>query len=508
MKLLKLRIMNLNSFRSETELDFESKPLNGTSLIAITGPTGAGKTTLLDALCVGLYNKTPRLSGVGNQNPGNLLSQGKTEGFAEVLFEAEGNRYLAEWRIKRNPRGEFKPEVKLINANAGDLITDRLSSRGKSRGSNEMIVSDAVESILGLDFDAFNRSVMLAQGDFAAFLKAKPEERRKILEATTGIGVYDQLKQVLNTKVDETEQTHNQHQGVFEAIPVVTDEEMEKARNDLEELVVKTQSLQGERAKILDERRIEEERKRLFNQLTQAETRRGQLLNQKKEINLQQSELELAHCAASLVPEQTRFRDEKKELETIQVEVKKANDSLAFAQEEYGESQRTLAAIDKAYFNLLSNRDARMKVYSAARDEETRAETQLETVKGRTGELDTIERRIEELSKTAAFQDKGKTALEKDIEEDISFLQESTLPENSNECRIQASEILQKCYGKSEFRNEKLKTGKQLQSKITELMDELAESEEERQKHIEQKQVADATLTLAESELKGQKDKG
>ena len=87
-------------------------------------------------------------------------------------------------------------------------------------------------------------------------------------------------------------------------------------------------------------------------------------------------------------------------------------------------------------------------------------------------------------------------------------MQESTLPENSNECRIQAHEILQKRNGKSEFRNEKFKTGKQLQSKITELMAELAESEEERQKRIEQKQVADVTLMRAESELKGQKDKG
>ena len=209
---------------------------------------------MLDALCVALYNKTPRLSGVGNQNPGNLLSQGKTEGFAEALFEAEGNRYLAEWRIKRNPRGEFKPEAKLINATADDLITDRLSSRGESHDTSEMSVSKVIESILGLDFNAFNRSVMLAQGDFAAFLKAKPEERRRILEATTGIGVYDQLKQVLNRKVDETEQAYNKLKGAFEAIPVVTDEELRKAQYDLEEKEVKTQSLQGERVKILEER--------------------------------------------------------------------------------------------------------------------------------------------------------------------------------------------------------------------------------------------------------------
>ena len=63
MKLCKLKLKNLNSFRGEFELDFESPPLDEASLVAITGPTGAGKTTLLDAICVALYGKTPRLAG-------------------------------------------------------------------------------------------------------------------------------------------------------------------------------------------------------------------------------------------------------------------------------------------------------------------------------------------------------------------------------------------------------------------------------------------------------------
>ena len=502
MKLLRLRIKNLNSFRSEIELDFENKPLNGSSLIAITGPTGAGKTTLLDAVCVALYNKTPRLlGGKLNKNPGNLLSQGKTEGFAEALFEAEGKRYLAEWRIKRNSKGELKAEAKLIEPDTGIVITDRLSSRGESRDTSDMSLSKVVESILGLDFNAFNRSVMLAQGDFAAFLKAKPEERRGILEATTGIGVYDQLKQALNRKVVETEQTFNQHQGILEAIPDVTDEEMEKARNDLEEKRVNTHSLQGERAKILEEKRGEEERERLFDQLTQAEMRQAELLEQRKEIDLQQSELELAQSAARLVPAQTKFRDEKKEYETIEEELGKVNDSLAFAQAEYDESQRSFAEIDEAYRDLLSNRDARMKVYGAARDEETRANTQLEAVEARTEELETIEKRIEELSETANLQGNEKAALEKDIEEDNSFLRESTLPENCGECRIQAHEILQKRRGKSESRNEKMESIKDWRSKIAKLTDELEESEIERERRIKKKQVADAKLARIQSEL-------
>ena len=371
-----------------------------------------------------------------------------------------------------------------------------------------MSVSKVIESILGLDFNAFNRSVMLAQGDFAAFLRAKPEERRGILEATTGIGVYDQLKHVLNRKVDETEWTYNPLERDFEAITFVTDEEMEKARNDLEEQEVKTQSLQRERAKILEEKKIEEERERLFNQLTQAEIRQGQLLNQQKEINLQQSELEFAHRAAKLVPEQTKFRDEKKDLETIQGNFGKANDSLEFARKDYDEARRNFAEINEAHLDLRSDSDARIKAYRAASDEETRAETKLETVKARTAAFETIEKCNEELLKTAATQDEERTALKKDIEEEISFLQESSLPEDSNQCLNQANIVLQKRNGKSEFWNEKLKTGKELQSKITDLVDELAKSEEERQRRIKQTQVADARLTQAESALEAQQDKG
>ena len=86
MKLCKLKLKNLNSFRGEIDLDFEKSPLDKASLVAITGSTGAGKTTLLDAICVALYGKTPRLTGIGSQNPSHLISHGETDSHAEVHF--------------------------------------------------------------------------------------------------------------------------------------------------------------------------------------------------------------------------------------------------------------------------------------------------------------------------------------------------------------------------------------------------------------------------------------
>ena len=109
------------------------------------------------------------MSGTGSQNPNHLISHGEKEGFAEVLFMANGTRYLATWSIRQKG---VSPKVQLSYADDGKLISDKLSTRGKSLGSSQNTVSEEVESILGLDFDAFRRSVMLAQGEFAAFLKA------------------------------------------------------------------------------------------------------------------------------------------------------------------------------------------------------------------------------------------------------------------------------------------------------------------------------------------------
>ena len=190
MKICQLKIKNLGPFHVKpVELDFlRDRSLADASLLAITGPTGAGKTMLFDAVCVALYGKTPRLDSIRDRrrHPRHLLSHNKSDGHAEVIFEANRIRYLAEWSIKRGGA----PGRQLIRVGTGDKIA----------GGGQ--VTEKITAILGLDFDAFRRSIMLAQGDFAAFLKATKEERRQILEATAGIGIYDALRDTLNDKMN------------------------------------------------------------------------------------------------------------------------------------------------------------------------------------------------------------------------------------------------------------------------------------------------------------------
>ena len=242
MKLCKLKLKNLNSFREPIELDLENPPLGDASLVAITGPTGAGKTTLLDAICVALYGKTPRLSGTTSQHPRHLISHGETEGFAEVYFEANSRRYHATWSIKRNgsPKGQLFDD-------SGKLITTK--------------VAQEVASILGLDFNAFKRSVMLAQGEFAAFLKASKEDRRTILEATAGIHIYDLLRQTLNDKINEVEAATADVFDKLNKIPEASHEQLTEAETEFDNLQAGAEALEGQSQQSQQEKDRETKRK-------------------------------------------------------------------------------------------------------------------------------------------------------------------------------------------------------------------------------------------------------
>jgi len=185
MKILSLRFKNLNSLAGEWSIDFTAPEYVSDGIFAITGPTGSGKTTILDAISLALYGQTPRLEKV-NMSGNEIMSRHTAECFAEVVFEAGTGRYRCHWsqhRARRNPQGLLQAQKhEISDETTGRILESKLQD-----------TLAAVVERTGMDFHQFTRSMLLAQGGFAAFLQAPPDERSPVLEQITGTEIYSAI---------------------------------------------------------------------------------------------------------------------------------------------------------------------------------------------------------------------------------------------------------------------------------------------------------------------------
>lgn len=202
MKILALRLAQLASLPGPVEVDFCAAPLANAGLFAITGPTGAGKSTLLDALCLALFGNTPRLrhapgreapvldvdgSELQTADPRTLLRRGASSGHAEVDFIGRnGQRYRARWEVRR-ARNRADGKLQAVAQSLTNLDEGRLLTAQKRE------FAELLPEHLGLSFDQFTRAVLLAQSEFAAFLKADDNQRADLLEKLTDTYEYSRI---------------------------------------------------------------------------------------------------------------------------------------------------------------------------------------------------------------------------------------------------------------------------------------------------------------------------
>ncbi|POR05626.1 hypothetical protein AU468_00160 [Alkalispirochaeta sphaeroplastigenens] len=185
MRIIQIRFKNLNSLTGEWLIDLGHPDFVAEGIFAITGPTGAGKSTILDALCLALYGQTPRLGKI-TKTSNEIMSRQSGECFAEATFETQAGCFRCHWsqrRARKHPEGELQPpRHEIARADSGTILESSL------RG-----VAGQIEAVTGMDFDRFTRSMLLAQGGFAAFLQAPPDERAPLLEQITGTELYSQI---------------------------------------------------------------------------------------------------------------------------------------------------------------------------------------------------------------------------------------------------------------------------------------------------------------------------
>ena len=186
MKILKIEFQNINSLRGTNLIDFTRAPFTTGSLFAITGPTGSGKSTILDVISLALFNHVPRLGRISKNDilsKGAILTRNQTEAFAKVTYECKTGIYTSQWSISTARTGNLREyEMEITNDTTGAILDLKKSD-----------VPGKNEELIGLNYNQFIKSVLLAQGEFAQFLRAKKDERGELLEKITGTGIYRQL---------------------------------------------------------------------------------------------------------------------------------------------------------------------------------------------------------------------------------------------------------------------------------------------------------------------------
>ncbi len=258
MELKKLSIHNIASI-ADAEIDFKGESLSGASIFLICGETGAGKSTILDAICLALFEKTPRMSSVSreeiasydeNENKffandnAQLLRRGTGEGCARLIFVGnDGKEYEASWEIQRDYK---KPDRKLQKPTRTLCALD-----GSFEENNKRPIEKKILEIIGMDYDQFCRTVMLAQGEFTKFLKSTKNDKSEILEKLTGTEIYSSLGSMIAERYLEKKTTWENINNEIKAHRLLSEDEKSKIKEQIESESTIAEGLIKEREKLL-----------------------------------------------------------------------------------------------------------------------------------------------------------------------------------------------------------------------------------------------------------------
>ena len=346
MKILAIRLKNLTSIEGTVEVDFMAEPLHSAGIFAISGPTGAGKSTLLDALCLALYDKAPRfatsvenvnLADVGDNQINqsdvrNLLRRGTSDGYAEVDFLViDGRRYRSRWSVRRTRNkinGSLQPQT---------LEVKELDTEKEFQGTKKELLIQLVE-LVGLTYEQFTRTVLLAQNDFATFLKSKGAAKAELLEKLTGTGVYSRISQEVYARNKAAQEEVTLIQNRMNVIELMPEEELLALQKEKELSIekraagIKLLAEQNEQLNVVRSLKIQEELWKKKQQEEQEEQAREKVLQ------------------GALASQEEGLVHFKAQWEAIQPDLKKARQldvQIQSQQSSYIQSQQILQAANR-----------------------------------------------------------------------------------------------------------------------------------------------------------------
>jgi exonuclease SbcC len=306
MKILAIRIKNLASLEGSTEIDFTAEPLCSAGIFAITGTTGAGKSTILDALCLALYNNTPRYINAKEQGidlhdvlghkikQGDvraILRDGTSDGYAQVDFAGiDGQHFRATWSVRRS-----RNKVDGSLQTSTNVLTNITTGTDYPAKSIETL--NEIARVVGLNFEQFTRSVLLAQGDFTAFMKANKDEKSSLLEKLTGTHIYSEISRKVYENFRNEEQILNNLKLTVEGIQTLSEEEITNLNSESSLLQAQIERLEKDLLAVEKNIQWHEQYIQMLNALTDAETTFEAAKQRQKEVQHRRDYLFLAEQA-------------------------------------------------------------------------------------------------------------------------------------------------------------------------------------------------------------------
>ena len=420
MRILAIRGENLASLGQPFSIDFESEPLAGTGLFAITGETGSGKSTILDALCLALYGAYPRFSEsqqdalpdpsgakASISDGATILRRGAGSGYAEVDFIGrDTRRYRARWearRARRKPDGAIQGALRSLYVVQGSILTPIANSKTE--------VLRIVETQTGLTFEQFCRTVLLPQGEFDSFLLAQRNERGALLEKITGTEIYGRISKIVYEGTRKLRADAEQLETELTNLGLLSAEE----RATIEQTI---STLAQEVAAKTGEQRVWQARISHFDNLAQAKERQvaaEEALREAREsanlaapdrIHLKMLQIveplrslreRLTLALARKAPAELRDEQAKATLRQIQLDANSAKDVLVTARAENDAAETTFrnfgpiwdeaARLDVERTNAQAEARAAHAAADTARKNLIALETELGTATGQLGRI-------------------------------------------------------------------------------------------------------------------------
>jgi exonuclease SbcC len=226
MRINKVFIKNLNSLKGEHTIDFNHEVWNHSSLFLISGPTGAGKSTILDAISLALFNEIPRLGSISQKTVeefGAIMTHNCEEAIAELEYTVNEVQYRSRWSIRKTRTGSLSDySMELTNLTKGEIFPIKKS---------EVPIQN--QRIIKLNSQQFLKSILLSQGEFAQFLKAKPEERSELLEKLTGTTIYRELGIMAFNRNKDVAKMYEEKKALYDSIILFTNAEVDEVNSSL-----------------------------------------------------------------------------------------------------------------------------------------------------------------------------------------------------------------------------------------------------------------------------------